>query len=301
MRNIPKQYKLNNYSLLFIELIKETEQKIKLFENSALFQYYLKIKNAEKLNLMIVNYSSQIRNLEKQKCIEFLYDKIRLPIKLKIEKDEKGIISNIEYQKGSNEQNSKEIRGSNIIDYLSNKNQPIKYFINEFPNFRLYEDEFDDILEIEEKANVPQCINSFFNELKEIINNQDLQKTQLDLNRQNQMQNLSLYNTVMGQRNYINQINDNNITNQSIYNYGNVNHTNLINNEEIQESWGGNGMDYKNNLNMNYNYNYNYNNNITNTNNTNSSYIDPKEAGQKKTLNEYKKLLNKIDEKLDMP
>ena len=58
-------------------------------------------------------------------------------------------------------------------------------------------------------------------------------------------------------------------------------------------------MDYKNNLNLNYNYNYN--NNITNTNNTNSSYIDPKEAGQKKTLNEFKKLLNKIDEKLDMP
>ena len=176
MRNIPKKYKINNFGLLFIELIKETEQNIKMFESSALFQFYLKIKDAEKLNLMIVNYSSQIRNLEKQKCIEFLYDKIKLPIKLKIEKDEKGIISNIEYQKGSNEQNSKENRGSNIIDYLSNKNQPIKYFINEFPNFRLYEDEFDDILEIEEKANAPQCISSFFNELKEIIKKEKITK-----------------------------------------------------------------------------------------------------------------------------
>ena len=176
MRNIPKQYKLNNFSLLFIELIKETEQKIKLFENSALFQYYLKIKNAEKLNLMIFNYSSQIRNLEKQKCIEFLYDKIMLPINLKIEKNEKGVITNIEYQKGINEQNSKISKENNIIDYLKNKNQHIKNFINEFPNFRQYEDEFDDILEIEEKANVPQCINSFFNELKIIIKKEKIIK-----------------------------------------------------------------------------------------------------------------------------
>jgi hypothetical protein len=176
MRNIPTKYKLNNFSLLFIELIKETEQNIKLFESSALFQFYLKIKDAEKLNLMIVNYSSQIRNLEKQKCIEFLYDKIRLPIKLKIEKDKNGIISNIEYQKGSNEQNSIKNKESNIIDYLSNKNQPIKNFINEFPNFRLYEDEFDDILEIEEKANAPQCISSFFNEIKEIIKKEKITK-----------------------------------------------------------------------------------------------------------------------------
>jgi hypothetical protein len=176
MRNIPKQYKLNNFSLLFIELIKEIEQKIKLFENSALFQYYLKIKNAEKLNLMIFNYSSQIRNLEKQKCIEFLYDKIMLPINLKIEKNEKGVITNIEYQKGINEQNSKISKENNIIDYLKNKNQHIKNFINEFPNFRQYEDEFDDILEIEEKANVPQCINSFFNELKIIIKKEKIIK-----------------------------------------------------------------------------------------------------------------------------
>jgi hypothetical protein len=152
---------------------------------------------------------------------------------------------------------------------------------------------------LKQMKNKQKILHRENSKLKEIINNQELQKTQLDLINQNQKQNLSLYNTVMGQRNFINQTNDNNTTNQSIYNYGNANHTNLINNEEIQESWGGNGMDYKNNLNLNYNYNYN--NNITNTNNTNSSYIDPKEAGQKKTLNEFKKLLNKIDEKLDMP
>lgn len=175
MRNIPKKYKLNNFSLLFLELIKETEKNIKLFESSPLFQYYLKIKDAEKLNLMIVNYSSQIRNLEKQKCIKFLYHKIMLPFKLKIEKNEKGIISNIEYQKGTNENNSKARKG-NIIDYLSNKNQPIRNFINEFPNFRQYEDEIDDILSIEEKANAPECINSFFNELKEIIKKEKITK-----------------------------------------------------------------------------------------------------------------------------
>ena len=42
------------------------------------------------------------------------------------------------------------------------------------------------------------------------------------------------------------------------------------------------------------------NNNFPNYKISSSSYVDDKEAGQKKTLNEFKTLLNKINEKIDM-
>ena len=169
MRNIPNKYKLNNFGLLFIELIKENQKNIEYLKSNALFEYYLKIKDAEKLNFMLSNYNSQIRNLEKQKCIEYLYYKLLLPINLKIEKDDKGIITNIEYKKPNNQNNLNINKEIDIIDYLKNRNQPIKNFLDEFPDFHEYEDEFDNILDIQEKANAPDAINNYFNELKNLI------------------------------------------------------------------------------------------------------------------------------------
>ena len=49
--------------------------------------------------MMNSNCLTQIQNLEKLKCIEYLYNKLLLPIKFKIEKDFRDIVSNIEYQK----------------------------------------------------------------------------------------------------------------------------------------------------------------------------------------------------------
>ena len=69
-----------------------------------------------------------------------------------------------------------------------------------------------------------------------------------------------------------------------------VNQNNIINNYDNQENISNNA-NYNNN-NLNYTYDYCAGNN---------SYIDHKEARQKRTLNEFKRLLNKIDEKIDMP
>ena len=101
----------------------------------------------------------------------------------------------------------------------------------------------------------------------------------MEIDNQNKIQNLSLYNKAMGNRSKITQINDNIITNM------NVSSNNYINNDS---------QDINNNMNYN-NANLNYTYNITGT-----SYLDPKEVGQKRTLNEFKMLLNRIDEKLDM-
>ena len=173
MRNIPNEYKINNFNLIFTELIQETQNNIKYLKNNILFEYYLKLKEAEKSNLLLSNYNSQIRNLEKIKCIEYLYNKLALPIKLNLTKNKNGIITNIEYineEKKNKENNEDDLNESiNIMDYLENRSQPIKNFIDTFPDFHEYEDEFDNILDIEEKSNAPEAINNYFKSLKKIL------------------------------------------------------------------------------------------------------------------------------------
>ena len=172
MKNIPNEYKINNFSLLFRELIQETQNNIKFLKNNILFEYYLKLKEVEKSNLLLSNYNSQIRNLEKIKCIEYLYNKLALPIKLNITKNKDGIITNIEYinEQKKKENNEDDLNESiNIMDYLENRSQPIKNFIDAFPDFHEYEDEFDNILDIEEKSNAAEAINNYFKSLKKIL------------------------------------------------------------------------------------------------------------------------------------
>ena len=131
---------------------------------------------------------------------------------------------------------------------------------------------------LKQLKNKQNILNQENSQLKEIINNNNLNKEQIDINNQNKIQNISLFNKVIGNRSEISQINDNIVNNM------NMSSNNYINNDS---------QDINNNMNFNNNLNYTYN--ITNT-----SYIDPKEVGQKRTLNEFKMLLNRIDEKLDM-
>ena len=42
-----------------------------------------------------------------------------------------------------------------------------------FPDFTEYEKEYDDILEIEEKAEVPEALMNYFKEMKSLINKKD--------------------------------------------------------------------------------------------------------------------------------
>ena len=171
MRNIPDVYKKDNYSLLFDVLIEETEKNIdEYFKTNVLYEYYKKIKDAEKLNMMNSFYYSQIQNLEKIKCIEYLYNKLLLPNKFKIEKDPRNIISNIEYEtENNNKYDNINQNDIDVIDYLASKNQPIKNMIDSFPDFHEYEDEYDNILDIQEKANVSECISNYFSYMKSFV------------------------------------------------------------------------------------------------------------------------------------
>ena len=114
--------------------------------------------------------------------------------------------------------------------------------------------------------------------LKEIINKQDLSmdNDEDNDNKMNQIQNLNLYNKVTGDNYKNNNLNfENNITT-------NMNN-NIINNNE--QTFGNNNMDKSNDIDYYLK----------------TSYVDTKEQGQKRTLNDFKILLNKMDERIDIP
>ena len=131
---------------------------------------------------------------------------------------------------------------------------------------------------IKHMKNRQNILNQENSQLKEIINNNNINREQRDINNQNKI-NLSMHNMEIN-KNDISKINDNNMIN-----------LNMTSNKYIEND----SQDLLNNMNFNNNLNYTYN--AINT----SSYVDTKEAGQKKTLNEFKMLLSRIDERLDMP
>ena len=154
IRNLPKEYIENNYSLLFDELIIETKKKIKVIWTNIILEYFKKVKEAERVNMKALQFNSQIKNLELLKYIEYLYNKISISNDFKIEKDKNDIISNYEYNKNSSN---------------DTKNNKIEDMIKYFPNFREYENDYDNILDIEEKANIPYALNNYFIEIEHTI------------------------------------------------------------------------------------------------------------------------------------
>ena len=151
IKNLPKKYIENNYGLLFDELIKETKNKKKVVTSNLLIEYFKKVKEAERVCMKSLEFNSQIKNLENLKYIDYLYNNITLPNDFLIENDQNGIISNFKY---------------------INKNTLIKDIIRNFPNFREYEKDYDNILDIEEKANVPKAIENYFIKIGKVIQNE---------------------------------------------------------------------------------------------------------------------------------
>ena len=120
------------------------------------------------MNILSSSFNSQIKNLENSEYIEYFYKKILLPSNFKIEKDSNDIISLISYNKEPSLSTD-----SSISALLNNKNDLIEDMILNFPDFTEYEKEYDDILEIEEKAEVPEALKNYFKEMKCLINKKD--------------------------------------------------------------------------------------------------------------------------------
>ena len=80
-----------------MELIKETLAVLNFWKSNILNHLYNKIKEGNKLNMIITSNYLQIKSMEKYKCIEYLYSTILIPNKFQITKDDKDIVTKIEY------------------------------------------------------------------------------------------------------------------------------------------------------------------------------------------------------------
>ena len=169
LENIPLEYRINNYNKLFLDLIKDEQTNINYLTNKFLFQFQLKIKGGEKLNLVSSNYYKQLKNMETCKCVEYLYSKVCVPKGLIINKNlQTGIIESMKYEPQEN--NSNINNGQNYI------NEPIMSFIEKFPNFHEFEDQVDDIIKLQEKIGVPDVLNEYFKSLRNIVKNEKVLK-----------------------------------------------------------------------------------------------------------------------------
>ena len=162
--DIPKKFSENNYSLLFSELIKETEELINLLNNTSILnKFHLKILEGNKLNT-IMNYNFlQIKSIQKSICIQYLYNKISFLSKFTFF-HKKGLITKIAY----------EIVKKN--DNLMPNVDTIISLIDVIPDFRKYEKYVDDIINLEEKVEFQNALNMYFNDLRKEITNENIIK-----------------------------------------------------------------------------------------------------------------------------
>ena len=156
---LPVKYTRDNFKLIFDDILEQPEILIKELQYNILNQFYLKIRNCEKLNVIISKHYFQINNMERFLYTRFLFNKIIIKGTLKVN------ISN-------NHINSLE------LDFISDKNtktniDTIQSFINRIPNFKKYELETN-ILELEKKLKVQEIINNYFKELKNVVKNEKI-------------------------------------------------------------------------------------------------------------------------------
>ena len=192
LNDIPQEYIENNYYKLFMELIKETMVILNYLNSSILNQLYNKIKEGNKLNLIITSNYMQIKNLEKFKCIEYLYSKLLIPNKFKIQKDKNNNITKIEYEievEKKKEKKKKQEENPFLNDFVVINNEPkkveekpkvknelIKKFIDIIPDFKKYEESCDDIIKMEENCGLPIALKNFFKCLKDKVKHEKIIK-----------------------------------------------------------------------------------------------------------------------------
>lgn len=126
--------------------------------------------------------------------------------------------------------------------------------------------------------------------LKEVLDKKETERQQMEMTYQNELNNISLYNNFNNSQLLNNT--GNNFINNSMANLGNSNvNNNMMNNMN-------NNNNYVNHSMANFGSN-SLSQQIMPPTMTGYKFDDSREEGQKRTLDEFKKLLAKIDEKLD--
>ena len=163
LEELSEEYKKDNYSLLFTELIKERQHALIVMKNDAINQICLKINNSDKLNKIMESNLRQLKQLEKFVNIEYLIEKMEVPIKLEITENNEHIITklNINILDASKSKD----KDKNSPDYCAN----IQDFIRKFPNFNSMNIRGKNILDYEEEISVQDSVESYFKHIKGVL------------------------------------------------------------------------------------------------------------------------------------
>ena len=197
IEDVPKEYSENNYSKLFMELIKETLTILNYLNSNILNQLYNKIKEGNKLNMIITSYYLQIKSMEKYKCIEYLYSKILIPNKFKITKDDKNNVTKVEYIREvavktavpPTPQPPEEINQNSINNNINDKRESkeLKDSKKSKKEFKLFKrsDKRDSKVKKNEKYSSRKNLNDIVNEKNNNNNQQKMNKSNIEIGTSN--------------------------------------------------------------------------------------------------------------------
>ena len=165
---IPEDYKKNNYSKLYDELIDEYTKNLDNYKNDeSLNILYNKIKNAENMIEISQNFLTKLKKDQlKLDLLHFIQTK-EIPIVIKIYSDNKIKINLIEILKPKVKSKSK---GVNEIK-IAYKN--ILEFCDNFPDLTK-EDGVDDIFKFEEEIHLKNALNTYFNIIYEYLEKESI-------------------------------------------------------------------------------------------------------------------------------
>jgi hypothetical protein len=154
--NLPQEYKNNDYSRIFKEIIDDTIILILELQNNILNEFFMKIRYAEKINEITTKIYNNIKTMENSFYIKCLYKKTKIFGNIIIEKDYYDLIKKVKFEPSPHNE-------SKLVF--------IKSFLTEIPNFVEYESKIQnlDFLKMEENIGLVDTVIAYFKELKKAI------------------------------------------------------------------------------------------------------------------------------------
>ena len=180
IENIPSEYRSNNYSKLYSELIDESTENLEKIQNdNSLNMIYSKIINSEKMIDISKNNLKRIKSNEKKfEILDFIL-KTSIPVTINIYRNKEKEICHIEFIKQDNKSNYTPKEGEELTSQNCNN---IIEFCELFPF--LSRENTTDILEFEEEINLKKALNEYFNIIHDYVKEEKMFTEYKDENEQ---------------------------------------------------------------------------------------------------------------------
>ena len=184
IENIPPEYRSNNYSKLYSELIDESNKNLEKIQNdNSLNMIYSKIINSEKMIDISKNNLKRITNNERKFEMLDLILKTIIPVIINVYRNAQKEICHIEFIKKGNKSTFIPQKGDELTS--SQKCNTIIQFCELFPY--LSRENTTDILEFEEQIDLKKSLNNYFYIIHEYIKEENIFKELKDENEQTKL------------------------------------------------------------------------------------------------------------------